>query len=354
MSDKISGIELNVEKNNRRVEISTQKIEWLRLTKTCNLLSASLPAENWYAENLMCNMIEMACLPHLKNVEFHGMERNRSVALSSLKTLPKNATIINNTLHYALTRKVTINKNIGVGYVDELAKCSDMPYNFIFADYCCPINGLLIKHSGEYMGRMTDGTFYITLGLHSRKAGGTKQICKLLRLSYNNIAESLPKRLIGNAKRNGSRARLIYRVLYNGGKRGSTSMITLGFMIGNGDISKIGIIDKDIRINKSKVKRGIIYNNFKKNPELFDVDPVKLAEYNKELGALNKRLGKLKKQKVKTTLSQRNDVRELLERGLSNEVISLELGISRGSVGAISAVWKHPDKFNGRPKKLKH
>lgn len=321
---KTASIENNIEKNNRRLEINEQVINWLHHTKSSELNVASLPAEHWYAEHMLNNMLERSHLPHLKSVTFHGAEYKDENALLCIKNIPENGTLFNTSLHYMITRKKEFRKS-GVGYITEEERIDDMIYNFIWADYCGNPNATLLRHVCEYMNRMKSGMFYVTFSLSFRR--GKRYSDKAI---INKILETVPK------------ANLCYKVLYRGGEYNRSNMITVGFYIGNKLPKYMYVINKDIRESKQRHKNGQVFQVYRNDQSLLSG--------SKKRG----RKPKVVKSGSKTTPEQKEEIRKLLAQGLKNDVISNKLNIPRRCVGATASHFNHPESFKNTGRKRKH
>lgn len=338
-------IEQSVEKSNRRYEIADQVISWAKVNHVSDLKCAVLPCENWYFEKLLLNMAEVAYNGDAPSFTIHGVERNRQVAIKSAINKPEQSILFNDSLHYLLTREQIINKKLGIGVIDNTVRKFNTDYNFIWADYCGRPNNDLIRHNGEYLGRMDKGgVLYVTYDISGKHCpDGREGLCKSLKISRKDISGGLIKKIIKVADKNcdkGYSVNCIYNVIYKGGD-GST-MITLGFIIGKK--SKLPhVIKKHVKDStaqwrnnmKSRIKKGF-------NP--FGIKIVR---------KMLKR--KTTKTKAKSTMTSelRTIIHFMLDKGCTNEEISSKCGVNFNTIGALKA-HRTMDKLGikkGRPAK---
>lgn len=336
-SDTVKGLVDNPEKAARRFEIGTQTVNYLKATGISKLVSASLPAHTWAAERLLLNLIREENIPTLKEMIFHGAEKDDGVVYDTLKHRPtENSTVFKNEIDDLLEQRSIVYKN-GVGQLDADHPSVDA-YNFIWEDRCTAVSHKTLNKCGYHMSLMEKGMMYLTMSLTSRQLTYEK-ICTSVQLSRKRPDKSIIKHLINITKKHGTNITPVYSALYHGGDGGRKPMVTVGFLVGEHSfsiINTVGIIDKDVRTNLLKQQSAITASKFKQNPSLWT----------------KRKKTATKTQTPKTTLAQQNAVYELLSQGMPNADIAVKLGVSRGSVGSLQAHYKHPEKFRG-PKKVK-
>lgn len=323
MLDKITSIEQNIEKNNRRSEIVEQTICAIKQFKPKKLKCATLAGENWLFEHSLLNRIENEQLNI--NTKFYSAEWKRNIAVRAIKNSPQNSILVNNTFHYMLTREINENR-VGIGSVNDTVRC-DNAFNFMWADYCGVPNKQLFRNINNYIINM-NGLFYVTFYLLPRQEGGFSGLCQSLNISEKNVSDSIIKRLTKKARQERRKVEVIYDVIYSGGKR--SKMLTLGFAVGTWSNTRINIIQKDTTTpTKYKKQRYQTYHRYKNTPKLFD------GRKNRTSSMAG----------TKTTNEQKDMIKKLIDKGVSNEVISNKLGLSRRCVGAVSAWYNNPHSF---------
>ena len=336
-SDTVKGLVDNPEKAARRFEIGTQTVNYLKATGISKLVSASLPAHTWAAERLLLNLIREENIPTLKEMIFHGAEKDDGVVYDTLKHRPtENSTVFKNEIDDLLEQRSIVYKN-GVGQLDADHPSVDA-YNFIWEDRCTAVSHKTLYKCGYHMSLMEKGMMYLTVSLTSRQLTYEK-LCTSVQLCRKRPDKSIIKHLTNITKKHGTNITPVYSALYHGGDGGRKPMVTVGFLVGDHYASvkrAVGIIDKDVRINPLKQQSARTVSRFKQNTSLWT----------------KRKKTATKTQTPKTTLAQQNAVYELLSQGMPNADIAVKLGISRGSVGSLQAHYKYPERFKG-PKKVK-
>ena len=235
---KNDSIEQTVEKEKVRTDICSQTIQWLAHQESIkqavkHIQSATLPAENAYFENLLTHI--MHNFSHLKTnpeITFNCAERIRGKAVEIIKSMPDNGYILNGDFSDLLDKKLTKSPRL----LHKENKTAINKYNFMWADYCCPVNPTLVRDTVKAINNHIDsGVIYVTFCGLTRQEGGRSGMLKRITgkevkdPTSEEIADSIINAIEWGVPK--KKINLIYKVIYGGGKRGGTTMITLGFSI---------------------------------------------------------------------------------------------------------------------------
>ncbi|MGI9569276.1 MAG: hypothetical protein ACR2PH_05955, partial [Desulfobulbia bacterium] len=160
----------------------------------------------------------------------------RSVALKALMNLPENANILKGDFS-DLFNKNLIRKKNSLLFAKGEAKTPNK-YNFVWADYCCPVRRILVDNLIDVINNNVDkGIVYVTFCGSTREKGGRKNLLNDLGVKSNKVdskdmpdvlAKHISKMVVNSSKK---RVHNVYSVVYGGGRTGQTTMITLGFSV---------------------------------------------------------------------------------------------------------------------------
>ena len=239
---KIRDLQQTVEKANNRYNIVNQTLQYLSYKEKDGhpvkvLEGITLPATQWYFENLAINAIKQAVgLRKIPLVKFHGIEATKGRANLALKNLPPNCDITGCTYDEFFKKDNYVSKS-GVSVLKEQDRPLPLMINFSWADYCWTVNFKAMESFAKMIGMNFDeGLAYITFSIKSRKKGKSNKNllmeCRGLCRSKNirdGVRTSI-NRLLNQYARD-KNVRCIYDVVYGGGSKGNTTMITLGYSV---------------------------------------------------------------------------------------------------------------------------
>ena len=256
MNDKIDSIEVNVEKSNRRAEICNQAVQWLNSNKSVDTLRcATLPAKHYLFEHLLNNTVQNS--PFLNkpvNVLFFCAEHDLEVLADGLKYKPSNAIVAHATFESMLACGIVegevesklMEKHVAVveGWVSEKGGATKIEPNFVWGDYCSQPSKEKIHESVTLAlsKKNQEGLYYFTF-TSNHFPGGKESIPKSLgvKTSKHNPLQGGVEFAIEREFRNALPKNMpfskIYSVHYSGGTR--SQMVTVGFMVGKGDVKTI-------------------------------------------------------------------------------------------------------------------
>ena len=259
-------IEQTVEKANIRYDIVDQEKQYLAYKESIGqpvstVESVTLCAEHWYFENLLNNAIKHSSLKNIPEVKLHGVEGKKSVAELALKNRPANADITCCMLDEYYKFETLVSKT-GTGFIQEVERERPLLLNFIWNDYCCPVNLELMKAFVDNVSdTMKEGLAYVTFNLKLRQKGGqkkalkdledfskAKKLAKAVRIAFNRFFNRYARELD---------IRCVYDVVYGGGAIGNTTMITLGFAV---NLPEKAI--KPIQEDRMEIKNEIRLSNY--------------------------------------------------------------------------------------------
>lgn len=259
-------IEQTVEKANVRFDLVNQFMQYLAYKESINqpvekVESVTLCAEHWYHENLLNNAIRNSCLKNIPEVKLHGVESEKSVAELALKNRPANADITCCTLEDYYKYETLVSKT-GTSFIQAMEREFPLTLNFLWNDYCRPVNTLLMKNFVDNVSdTMKEGLAFVTFNLKPRQKGGqkkalkdlsefskAKKLAKAVRTTFNRLFNRYAREL---------KIRCIYDVVYGGGAIGNTTMITLGFAV---NVPEKAI--KTIEENRMDIKNEVRLSNY--------------------------------------------------------------------------------------------
>lgn len=263
---KTDSIEQTVEKANVRFDIVGQIMQYLHYKESINqpvnlVESVTLCAEHWYQENLLNNAIRNSSLKNIPEVKIHGVEFEKSVAELALKNRPANADITCCALEDYYKYETLVSKT-GTSFLQNYEREFPLSLNFLWNDYCRPVNTLLMKNFVDNISdNMKEGLAYVTFNLKPRQKGGAqkvladlaefskaKKLAKAVRIAFNRFFNRYAREL---------NIRCIYDVVYGGGSIGNTTMITLGFAV---NLPEATI--KTIEENRMEIKNETRMSNY--------------------------------------------------------------------------------------------
>jgi hypothetical protein len=341
---KIDSIEQTVEKSKIREDIVSQEMQAVNFyagTKNpiTEIHGATLPAAEAFFENLVDHVFKTFS-SHKPKISFDCADMTRGVALKALLNLPENCHILNGQFS-DLFEQDLIRKN-GVLYATGESDYYNM-YDFVWADYCCPIKTQLVKDFINVIENNVDkGLVYATFCGSTRAKGGRKTMLKdiignsKLEATPENIANALIETIKKNTTKN---IKLIYNVIYGGGEKGITTMITIGFSVGmaKGAVEPI----EENRQTRNHARYAVYYKM--KHTKGWNV-PVRKAQKKRKNAKSKAEAIKLEKEKV--ALRKKISIR--LARGLNSEEIAEELNkkygydLTTGQIGSMKA-WMNKD-----------
>lgn len=286
--EKINNLENTPVKMTIRNELSGQTLQFIKQKNVKNFVAVTLPAKEYFFETCLENRIRnnFGCLKNIPSVQFHCAETDRGTMKEGLKNRPEFCTISNMKIEDLLCSPMHFSK-VGIGKVREESNFKISNYNFLWADYCQrPTRKVLdkmiesIKPKTEY-----NGLYYFTFSLARKK---TKHIVSELKYDLNHITieKALEKYIIKSFKLNLHKTpKLIYSVIYTGGR--GTPMITIGFIVGKGNITPI-IENRKEKQKHLKSRNNNVFNRANTNPpSIFNGKKFKGFRQNKKYSNSN-------------------------------------------------------------------
>jgi len=361
---KIKSIENSVPKNRIRSEIAGQVSKAVRVGNSSNpkhpttLHCASLPAHRWHGEGLIQSRLKVET--HA-NVFFDGAEMDKDICFESIRNMPENATIACCTFDELLTKPIYRNKS-GIGSIceenaHEFAEIRQ--YDFAFADYCCNPTFQLLEDTASHIAhalKSTGGLYYGTWSLNTRQAGTriqvSKKLCKKagikvpkgktdLEILHNSV-EAVIRHLLKKYKVN-NKVEKIYDVIYGGGNKGNTKMMTIGYAcyLPKGILNPIVENRSDAIVDLKRKRYQTMLRCQAKGFKIIKVKDIKVKKIKKY-----KKL-KSKRSVGRPIMKMSTKVRNRLDAGWSDEhILKYYKELTKGSLGAIKAHYNHPESFN--------
>ena len=261
---KNDSIENSVEKCKVRTDLAIHKRKvavHLDLTKASLL---SLPAEKAHFEHTLVHNFKREGIDI--DLSFIGVEKNFSRAIKTFKNMPANSQVVGDcTIEDFLQYEHNASKSGAISLTD-IKRATPLMFDFIWLDYCMLATEEGINHLVKCMLENIDkGYIAVTWDLSTRhmkpcdyakEFSGYKKGMSLREAVVATIAEKL--------KKIGKEINLAYNVVYGGGDKGITTMLTLGYTVG---IPKgvIKPIEENFRDGKNEVKmsRAGMVNKFK-------------------------------------------------------------------------------------------
>jgi hypothetical protein len=261
---KISSIENSPEKVTIRTEIIDQTLKMIDcLPRKLGFHAATLPAESWYFEKSLLQMIRNyhKDLP----VQIDGVEKKNHTALKSIKNMPEQCRLTYGAFSSFLSNKIEASSS-GINY---LMKCKDeevKKLQLLWADYCITAHREDMVEFVEWVGKYVEqGLIYTTVSLKSRGKKGSyvktamKFAGKWYQVNKKNedateARNAIVAFLLNEMKKTHQNVKMVYNVLYHGGKLGSTPMLTVGFAV-NLPENEIKCIDDVRRNSELKARR---------------------------------------------------------------------------------------------------
>jgi hypothetical protein len=262
----IKSIEQTPEKNCVRNDIVFQNLQHLRYRESKNdpvtvISAVTLPAERWHLERLWLNTLDNAVrsgiIKNHPSVHIQGVEKGKDNFIESSIHVPPNCNITHGMLNEFLDNEVRYSRS-GLGQIDlSTLRYNPVTMSFYWADYCMPADIEVIKDFAKRIcSNMPEGIAYLTMSLRLR--GKTKKFLKdFKKFGVINYAQSVENAVNYHINQNmkgikGKKINLIYKVVYGGGEKEGTTMLTIGYSI---NIPKEAITV--IRENRIEGKRDL-------------------------------------------------------------------------------------------------
>jgi len=273
---KVVNIENTVGKNNVRLGIARHVEQYLYYMQGKEKMPAemrvgTLAAEQWYFEKLLDNCLHHSFL--LKNapkLSFVSAESDKEIAEQSFINMPDNATVLHGSFSDIFTKPYAIAKG-GYGYFTGSAKSDTMDYKYglIWADYCAyPSTKLLTDLEHMITHNIDKGLFYVTYCLshvHNRHKKAVKDLGKYSKAKdIEQITRDAVDHFIGTIK--GKKVKKIFEVIYGGGGKEGTTMITIGFSVNipAQAITPLSFDDGEWKSDDRQKRQGIVYRRLSK------------------------------------------------------------------------------------------
>ena len=229
--ERIAEIQYSVAKQDVRLLIAAQLVEWARKFNIRTLVGATLPAVEWAFEH---TLYTLACYGNQQEglgCQFYGAEREDDVYSKSLTKMPLNGALYKGELGEIIDGNIA--------WRDRIGELTDAPtrvqLNFMWADYCRPPSVEQIAGFIAMASKLPDNSMaYLTQCMSVRERGGSAERAKAFKnmrgpLDVVVAAYTLAKLKEANPRRPITRT---FRVLYGGGACGTTGMLVLGFHLG--------------------------------------------------------------------------------------------------------------------------
>lgn len=339
---KAANIENTVGKNNIRSNISRQFEQALHHLEQKGQSSsvvdiATLAAKEWFTENLIMNDIRNSLvLQNPPTLHFISAEKDKTVACDSYINMPpKNASVLYGSFS-DIFRLPYRTARAGWSCLDETktSKTTEKQYALIWGDYCAFASTQLLEDFVHVVTHnMHKGIIYLTFCLgtqHNRHKKSMKDLSKYSK------AKDIQDRTIEAVdyfanKIKGKTVHKVLEIVYGGGKRSGTTMLTVGFSVGlpKSAITPLMSDDSDWKSTETKKHRQAVVFN-----KLVRVNGWKLRHVGRPSKNSQKSY-KSSKQSAKIDKAVKH--LEKTWKGLDDlhkDAIVSALGISRGSMGS--------------------
>jgi hypothetical protein len=236
LESKVSGLENNPEKAIIRQDINSQTRQFVENFNVKILSCITLPAKEYFFEKALEANFKNFPTSNKCSVHFNCAEKSPKIMKLGLLVRPECCTISLLPIEDLISKPIALDKN-RIGRVDNNAK-RITDYNFLWADYCQRPHRKVINSVVEKIAtkKNHDGHYYFTFSL---TRDGERNLIKNMKAPFSYGIQKAVNNYVLNQfhKKCDKKARLIYSVLYKGGR--NSKMITLGIIIGKVHIDTI-------------------------------------------------------------------------------------------------------------------
>ena len=300
MPNKIQSIEDNKQKASTRKAIVEQIVAYALGKGLTHVHYAGLPAENWLFEKMLAKELKK------HGITLSGVGFEKDIQNSHLWIKMRNNCIPN-----------FIAKN---EFIDE-ADLSE--FDVVWFDFCGQVNEKRRNAVKEFIRSRKERLVFATYKFNCRTEGGNDKLSKetwpfgkLLPLD-----QAIFKRTKFDVNFNKMGVKPLLNIIYAGGSRNVSSMITLGFIRSN---VHVDFVEKDM-LTKIRQQNTIPTQKELDEDELSDVEICLKEDVIdlEKLKILNEQIQQLEKQKNAMRVYKGNKVviRELLQKGFTHNQI---------------------------------
>jgi len=339
----VADIEQNSEKSRIRNIMVLQRLQFVASLKPCKdgyipYREATLPASSWYNEEIAQDAIRFRFGDKVR-VRFDGIEKNEKIFHMAIHNLPENCTMVQGLWEDLFDKEIQY-KSTGIGMTLNEPPTINPLYDWIFHDLCQSATKEVLKSAARIISRnmKEKGVYFATCyfgGRMGRVKGGVDRIAKNLRnlsgIKSDNYGEIMAAGIEKYLQWYGWKGniRIIHNVTYSGGKKGSSTMVTLGLGINLPESLITPVIEN--RQVQNQIRKAELNNHYyatKKN----GVE----ALFNDGRGrpkGKGKKVKLIDKQQVKIW----RKIYKRWAKGLDSKTIAKQLGLELQSVGSTIA-----------------